>query len=319
MTSAVTDFSQYSRMRLGADANDPAVLREVAGQFEALFIEILLKDMRNSRLGEPIFGQSQQHDMYLEMLDKQFAIEMSKGSGNGGGIGIADLLTMQLGGSAGVDSSTPKLDGVSVPPSSLAVSAAKSGTPISGGPTAYWSDPKDFARDVWPHAQRAGNRLGIAPESLLAQAALETGWGSQVLRRSSGDSSLNLFGIKAGRSWDGESVAQPTLEYRDGVARREVARFRAYADVGASFDDYVALIYGRPRYSEVIGSGRDISRFGVALQDAGYATDPDYAQKIERIAAGETMREVLASLKNRRNPPTNYLSQGVLTQQAVGL
>ena len=302
MTAAVTDFSQYQRMRLDADSRDPAVLREVAGQFEALFLEILLKDMRNASLGDPIFGQSQQHDLYREMLDKQFAVEMSSGRG----IGIADMLVAQLGGdtsavrpSAGEYHALPLPVDITrlpamTPPTSSSVRKEVSSAAVDTG---RWADPTHFARDVWPHAERAGRLLDIAPQSLLAQAALETGWGSRIISRPDGSSSLNLFGIKAGGGWDGDSVAQATLEYRDGVAEREIARFRAYPDLAAAFDDYVAFIGGKPRYTAVPGSGSDARAFGGALQQAGYATDPAYAEKIARVAGGETMQKILAALE----------------------
>lgn len=311
MTAAATDFSQYQRMRLDADNRDPAVLREVAGQFEALFLEILLKDMRNASLGDPIFGQGSQHDLYREMLDKQFAVEMSSGRG----IGIADLLAAQLGGehpverpTAGRGEAVPAITGIgrapaiTSPPSSPAQNVAQNVLPATPD-TGRWAEPTDFARDVWPHAERAGQALGIAPQSLLAQAALETGWGSRVITRPDGSSSLNLFGIKASGGWGGDSVAQTTLEYRDGVAQRETARFRAYPDLAAAFDDYVAFIGGKSRYADVPGSGSDARAFGAALQQAGYATDPAYAEKIARVAGGDTMHKILAALAPQANVP----------------
>ena len=298
MTAAATDFSQYQRMRLDADSRDPAVLREVAGQFEALFLEILLKDMRNASLGDPIFGQSNQHDLYREMLDQPFAVEMSSGRG----IGIADMLAAQLGGehpverpTAGRGEAVPAITGVTQVPAMRSPSSAPlqndvlPATPTTG----RWSEPTDFARDVWPHAERAGQALGIAPQSLVAQAALETGWGSRVITRPDGSSSLNLFG----------SVAQTTLEYRTGVAQRETARFRAYPDLAAAFDDYVAFIGGKSRYAGVPGNGDDARAFGNALQQAGYATDPAYAEKIARVAGGETMQEILAALRAGTDTP----------------
>ncbi len=311
MTSAVTDFSQYQRMRVDADGRDPAVLREVAGQFEALFLEILLKDMRSASLGDPIFGGSSQHDLYREMLDKQFAVEMSRDRG----IGLADMLTAQLGGNApespppgGRDYALP----AGLPRSPIpAVSPLPAASAVPASDAGRWNDPVAFVGDVWPHAERAGQRLGIAPEALLAQAALETGWGSRVISRPDGSSSLNLFGIKAGGSWDGDSVARTTLEYRDGVAQREIARFRAYPDIAATFDDYVAFIGGKPRYASVPGTGDDVRAFGGALAEAGYATDPAYAEKIARVANSDTMRDALAALKPGGTSPTMTLNAQV--------
>lgn len=280
--AAITDFSQFSALRHGAAENDPAVLREVAGQFEALFVQTLLKNMRNSELAEPLFG-SEQHDMYQEMMDQQLSLQMSRGRG----IGLADMLVRQLGGEAPKMSPTPEqfLRPVSLVPEK----------PIRPeGASGPWASPVDFARDIWPHAQRAASRLNVAPEALLAQAALETGWGEHVMSRSDGASSLNLFGIKASGGWSGDSVTRSTVEYSDGLARQERAKFRAYPDLGAAFDDYAALISANPRYAAVRDSGTDGHGFARALQEAGYATDPLYAKKISRILESDTMRALKA-------------------------
>jgi flagellar protein FlgJ len=158
-------------------------------------------------------------------------------------------------------------------------------------------------RDVWPHAERAAKRLAVAPQALLAQAALETGWGRHVMRSADGASSNNLFGIKAGGGWQGDSVARPTIEYENGVAERTLARFRAYPDVAATFDDYADLIGTHPRYRSVRGSGDDVAAFADALQQAGYATDPRYAEKINGVMHGETMRDAINGLKSTGTPP----------------
>lgn len=182
------------------------------------------------------------------------------------------------------------------------------------GAVTNWTTPADFARDIWPHAERAGIKLDVAPEALLAQAALETGWGAHVMRRPDGSSSFNLFGIKAGRSWDGASVARTTLEFKDGVAYRELARFRAYPDITATFDDYAAFIGGKARYASVRGSGQNTGHFANALQQAGYATDPHYAGKIERIVNGNTMRDALQALKGEQRSPINQSTSPVSGQ-----
>jgi flagellar protein FlgJ len=289
MTAPITDFNQYAGLRLAAGKNDPAALREVAGQFEALFVQSLLKNMREASLAEPMFGGSDQHAMFQEMLDQQLALEMA----NGRGMGLAEMLVRQLGGDAVPGSSAPRGAGL---PMSLVPEAARPGP--------LWSDPKAFAQDVWPHAQRAAERLNVAPEAILAQAALETGWGAHVPGRSDGRSSYNLFGIKAGQSWSGDSVPRRTLEFDGTVPRFETARFRAYGSVAATFDDYAKLISGNPRYAAVTDHGSDTGAFAEALQDSGYATDPAYAAKLKRILASDTMREALGGLKNSGALPT---------------
>jgi flagellar protein FlgJ len=286
--AAVTDFGQFASLRRAADRNDPAALREVAGQFEALFIQSMLKNMRDASLGDSLFGDSEQHEMYQGMLDQQLSVEMAGGRG----IGLAEMLVRQMGGEV---ASVPTTPGDFRLPTGLPAGA------VASVPT--WSSPVDFARDVWPHAERAGQRLNVAPEAILAQAALETGWGRHVMPGSDGKSSLNLFGIKTGSGWQGGSVSKATLEYEEGVARHEVAKFRAYPDVASTFDDYVALIGEHPRYSSVRNNGNNTRAFADALQESGYATDPSYADKIENVLKGETMREALRSLKNEGGAP----------------
>lgn len=282
MTAAITDFTQFSTLRAGAERNDPEVLREVAGQFEALFIETMLKNMREASLGDPLFGDSDQHEMYQSMLDQQLALEMSSGKG----IGLAEMLVRQLGGEEAVERIRPA-QSYSLP-ASPATQAA---------PEPLWRDAESFAREVWPHAEEAAKRLNVAPEAIVAQAALETGWGAHVPQRPDGSSSFNLFGIKAGKGWSGDQVSKPTLEFEAGVAKPQRADFRAYNDVAATFDDYSTLLTSNPRYASVSNHGKDIEGFARALQSAGYATDPLYAEKLRDVAGSETMQRALATLK----------------------
>lgn len=288
MTAAITDFTQFSTLRAGAEKNDPAVLREVAGQFEALFIETLLKNMREASLGDPLLGDSNQHEMYQGMLDQQLAVEMSSGEG----IGLAEMLVRQLGGEEAVSRVRPTT-GYRLSASSEVAAEAK---PL-------WTDAESFARDVWPHAERAARRINVAPEAIVAQAALETGWGAHVPEQRNGASSFNLFGIKAGQGWSGESVTKPTLEFEAGVARPQLATFRAYDDVAANFRDYSEMLESNPRYGSVRDHGEDIEGFARALQSSGYATDPEYATKLKDVARGETMQRAISGLKTSASQP----------------
>jgi flagellar protein FlgJ len=148
---------------------------------------------------------------------------------------------------------------------------------------------------VAPHAQAAAKKLGISVRALLAQSALETGWVKHLPSHGDGSSSFNLFGIKAGSSWDGGTVSVPTLEYEDGVAVRKRDSFRAYDSPAASFADYAALLSDSPRYARALGQGENIAGFAHALVRGGYATDPAYAAKLTAIANSAQMREALAS------------------------
>lgn len=302
MTAVATDFSQFQALRNGAEQNDPAVLREVASQFEALFIEQLLKNMRAGELAEGLFGDSDQHEMYQELMDQQLALHMSSGPG----IGLADMLVQQLGGEAAPVEPTSEsflLTTVAREPmtdrrflsSPGSILSTATGEIAAADPA--WSSPDSFVRDIWPHAERIAEKLKVAPEGIMAQAALETGWGTHVMQHNDGASSHNLFGIKASGDWSGASVSRRTLEYADGVAEYKVERFRSYPDIASTFDDYARLIEQNPRYSEVLGTGADIERFATALQDAGYATDPMYAAKISRVFSGETMQAAMHALK----------------------
>lgn len=279
MTAAITDFTQYTGLRAAAQQNDPAALREVASQFEALFVQSMLKNMRAASLGDPIFGNSDQHEMYQEMMDQQLAVEMASGKG----IGLADMLVRQLGGEEAAR--------VPVQNTEFSLHSAKQRTQPA------WSSPESFTRDIWPHAERAAGKLGVAPEAVVAHAALETGWGAHVMPDRNGANSYNLFGIKAGSGWTGEEVTKKTLEYDAGVPRHENARFRAYQNIEATFDDYAAFIADNPRYDDVQGQGNDAAGFAQALQASGYATDPNYADKLNRIMDSPTMKSAMSGLK----------------------
>jgi flagellar protein FlgJ len=334
MTVAATDFTQIAalRHRANLDQNDPELLREVAGQFEALFIQTLLKNMRAAELGESMLGNSDQHKLYQEMMDQQLSLEMA----SGGGIGLADMLVRQLGGE--VQSFAPTAESFLRPIALIDRSVAPRELPLtptdrrsaprelpltptdrrvapiefpiagSGDPPAAaadervssksprWSSPESFVKDVWPHAERVAKRLNVAPEGIVAQAALETGWGAHVMQRNNGASSNNLFGIKANNGWSGSSVSHPTVEYIDGVAEYRYERFRAYPDIGTTFDDYARFIEENPRYKAVLAAGHDTRTFAIALQESGYATDPLYAAKIARVSESDTMREAMNGL-----------------------
>nr|WP_242007556.1 flagellar assembly peptidoglycan hydrolase FlgJ [Luteimonas cucumeris] len=154
---------------------------------------------------------------------------------------------------------------------------------------------ENFVAQIWPHAQDAAKELGVDPRALVAQAALETGWGRRGIQRDDGGSSHNLFGIKA-TGWSGERVRTGTHEYRDGVRQNESADFRAYGSPAESFADYVRLLKNSPRYQQALAAGTDIHGFAKGLQRAGYATDPSYASKIASIATGPTLDKVLSAI-----------------------
>ncbi len=293
MTAAITDFSQFVDLRRMAGQNDRAALEEVAGQFEALFIQTLLKNMRDASLGDGLLGKDQAHEMYEGMLDQQLSMEMAGGKG----IGIAEMLVRQLRGAAEVEMpSVLSSEPVSIPqPAVSGVRATAAQAPLATEPKEQaaaadrFGSPESFVEALWPHVKRAASRLGVDARAILAQAALETGWGKHIPEAPGGDSSFNLFGIKADSRWGGDAVSKATLEFRDGIPQQERARFRAYASVEESVADYARFIKDNPRYADVGRSGSTPEAFGEALASAGYATDPAYAEKISRVASSERM------------------------------
>ena len=268
--NASFDFSALASLKNDARAQDPAALKEAAKQFESLFTQMLLKSMRdaNRSFGEDSMFGSSQGDFYQDMFDDQMAMQLSKGKG----LGLADMLVQQLT-QAGM---------VKAPEATTDAAAQTSSSTDSHQPLA--KSKADFVRTMWPHAQRAASQLGVDPNALVAQAALETGWGRSVPSQSGGSSSFNLFGIKAGSTWEGATTNVPTLEFEEGVAVRRVERFRAYDSPADSFSDYAKLIGNNPRYENARGAGGDVATFASALQDGGYATDPNYAQKVVAVA-----------------------------------
>jgi peptidoglycan hydrolase FlgJ len=252
-----TDFRQFAALRRGADANDPATLREVARQFESIFTKMMLDSMRSASFGDPMFG-SDQVDMYQDMADDQLAVQLSQGRG----LGLADMLIRQLGqGGLGAGAAVPgKTD----------ANSTRSVTP---------EQQRKFVDEMLPHATAAARELGVDARAIVAQAALETGWGT-AKPADAGGASHNFFGIKAGAGWQGASVASDTTEFAAGEAGTERARFRAYGSLAENVADYVRVIRDNPRYSEALGTGSDVRAFANALQRGGYATDPEYADKL---------------------------------------
>ena len=161
--------------------------------------------------------------------------------------------------------------------------------------------PEEFVQQLWPCAEEAGKALGVDPKHLLAQAALETGWGKSLPCDVDGTTSFNFFGIKAGSSWQGDSVSVKTLEFEGGVPVPKQAKFRSYDSAADSFRDYVEVLRNNPRYADALNTGSDAKAFANALQRGGYATDPRYAMKIETIAQNLAINET--ALKSSTDAP----------------
>lgn len=171
--------------------------------------------------------------------------------------------------------------------------------------------PERFVAEIWEHAKQAAGELGVDPRALVAQAALETGWGRRGIQRNDGGSAHNLFGIKA-TGWQGERARVGTHEYTNGVKHSESADFRAYASPAESFADYVRLLKNNPRYQQALAAGTDIQGFARGLQKAGYATDPGYAAKIASIANGPTLGKVLNAMGSAVSSAVSAVGAGLL-------
>jgi len=292
-----TDFSHLAELKRNSRQNSHAALKEVAKQFEAVFLQMVLKQMRQASPGDPIFD-SDQSDFYREMHDQQLALHLSQH----GSVGIADMIVRQLDNPlpshptglslADYSRSAPPVSTRNVPQRLEEAPGNATAAPPQPAGTAnpstqpatpsHFESPQQFLKTLLPLAKKAASSIGVDPRMLLAQAALETGWGQKTIRHPDGRSSHNLFNIKAGRHWQAGRVTVNSLEYVNGVAVRKRADFRAYDDYAQSFEDYVSLLR-KPRYAEALRHSRDPEKYIRALQQAGYATDPNYADKILAI------------------------------------
>jgi len=296
-------------LRQQAKDDPQATLRQVANHFESLYINMMLKSMRQASIGDPIFD-SNNSAVYRDMYDSQIALQMSEQNG----IGIADMLVKQLQSSIGStanDKQNEKLSDkiqqakkeqatdvefdTSLPENSLRhVKHMAKSDPVQ------FASHKEFVETLMPYAEKAADELDITPQVLIAQAALETGWGKHVQTLPNGKSSYNVFNIKADSRWNGEQLKVNTLEYRDGIAQQERASFRVYGSYQESFRDYVDFIKNNPRYEMALETTSDPEAYAKELQHAGYATDPHYADKVIDIY----QREVVAA------PFSEYLADG---------
>lgn len=291
-----TDFQGLAQLRQAAREQSPEAARETARQFEGLFIQMMLKSMRAATPVEGSFD-SQQVRFFQGMFDQQISLSLA----GAGGMGLADVLYQQLGGAqSGEGNPRPLRAPYASPMGAHATPSTASSHDVHSEST---ETPPQFVHRLWPHAVRAGNALGVSPEVLIAQSALETGWGKKVIRDHHGNTSHNLFGIKADPHWRGQKISVGTLEYENGVAVRERAAFRAYDSVADSFDDYVNFIASNGRYDKALKAGDDPEGYLRGLQEAGYATDPRYAEKILRILSQNSFAAQVTALKRSAGTP----------------
>ncbi len=298
------DVKDMGSLRQSAKAGSPEALKTAATQFEAMFVNMMMKSMRDATPQDGMMD-SQQTKMFTTMLDQQTSQNIAKK-----GIGLSDMLIRQLsktadkqalaiGGEAG-DNASGVNGGSFAGAASLMDAKLQRAIAAAGGPGAVGSvddnsavpattkstqaaHVRSFQEKLGAHAEEASRATGIPAKFMLGQAALESGWGKREIKGRDGTNSHNLFGIKAGGDWKGKVVEATTTEYVNGKAQTKVERFRAYDSYSDSFKDYGKLLASNPRYEKVLASAGDASSFAQGLQKAGYATDPHYASKLTSI------------------------------------
>lgn len=331
-SSAITQSSNYfdlqglDQLRQKALGNDKAAIREVANQFESMFATMLIKSMRQANAAFETDSPFNNKDtkFYTDMQDKQLALDISRH----GSLGLADALVRQLdpvsfSGTQSVpqeqmlmpNSNNAKMMNINQALSDVELSKPDKMQPsltvfnkvpeqkntvlvmpseVSKSEKEVFKDQASFIETLMPYAKKVAKVLGISPSVLVAQSALETGWGKKIINGNDNQSSFNLFNIKAHKNWQGDKVVKDSLEVEDGIGIKRRSDFRAYQSYAQSFDDYEQFINSSQRYQEALQQGTDASRYIEKLQEAGYATDPQYADKVKQIMNNEFFKAAVA-------------------------
>ncbi|OGT01526.1 MAG: flagellar rod assembly protein/muramidase FlgJ [Gallionellales bacterium RBG_16_57_15] len=269
------DTQSLEQLRAQARQSPDQALKAAAQQFESVFLNMMLKSMREATPQDGMFD-SEQTRMFTGMLDQQLAQSMS-----GRGVGLADIMVKQLSGQMTENLSLTLNPLSSIPDSQPSVLSPQSSAVL---PSAYnGTVQQSFIDRMLPFARQASQASGVPPQLMLGQAALESGWGRREIRMVDGSNSYNLFGIKADAGWNGRMAEVMTTEYKNGIAYRQVEKFRAYSSYAEAFQDHANMISNNPRYAGVLQQGGDVSGMAQAIQKAGYATDPKYADKLAQI------------------------------------
>lgn len=331
-TDLYMNMSQFSEMKLAAREHDASASKSVAQQFEGLLIQMMLKDMRAAAKFDDA-QHSSYMDFYTDMYDKQISLMMSQSGGIGLAAVLQRQLDpgyAQRQQSADIDGNdlpvyrlpvqqhsswpitkdaeyfplNPALKVHQLLDSVVKQGEAKISQPAPGNsplqlesiePFYGWEEKQSFVKDLWPHAEQAASELGVSTEIVVAQAALETGWGQHAMKKPDGSIAFNLFGIKASADWSGQQVSQSTLEFRQGAMQREQANFRAYDSISEAMQDYVGFVQSSPRYQQALHHQGSDRHYIQGLQQGGYATDPNYADKVINIRDGRTLSTALES------------------------
>jgi flagellar protein FlgJ len=324
------DAQASNDLRTQLQKDPKAGIHKAAQEFESMFLQVVLKNMR-ATVSQDGLMDSEETRFYTGMLDQQMAQDLSKTGKLGFARMMENQFNRALAGSteatpnageSGLSTAAKSLlqnlqqirkdvpsstlpSNVSPIPTSSLPTGSFSGNSASDGVSSVsnnllgrgsgsWSsgNPTDFVNRVWPHAVEVSRVTGIPPQFMVAQAALETGWGKHEMLNQDGSSSYNLFGVKASKSWSGPVAQAETTEFINGQEIRVTASFRSYTSYAEAFRDYANLLRNNPRYGSVIGS-QDGTEFANRLQQAGYASDPQYAEKLARIINGPTLRQAI--------------------------
>ena len=256
-------------------------MKQAAKQFEVMFMQMVLKSMRDATPTEGLLG-GQQEKMYTSMLDQQLAQNLS-----GRGLGLAEAMLAQLSRTMGSETAqamplAPAAAMPLAPAPDLAFYEAAAAPATPGRRAGLPAHVEQFVERMLPAAQGASQASGIPAQLIMAQAALESGWGRREIHAADGSNSYNLFGIKADRSWQGPVAETSTTEYVNGIAQKTRATFRAYGSYEEAFSDYAQFLVSNPRYANVLATDNPVAA-AHGLQRAGYATDPAYGGKLVRI------------------------------------
>ena len=279
---AASNANTYSDLNglaaLKSDPHSPQALHAIAEQVDALFLQMMLKSMREAgaEIGD---SQSNELGMYQDLFDKQISLTMSER----GGLGLGAMMARQL----ATQAPAAQAQSAQAPPSAIRPS------PMTAPDDSIGRSAAAFIGSILPTVRTAAAALGLNPVGMLAQAALETGWGRRMARTASGAPSLNLFGVKADEQWAGARATAATIEYSGGVATPRNAVFRAYDSVEDSVKDFAKLLQISPRYRGVLAAGKDLQAYIAGVAKSGYATDPNYANKLNEIANSGTFRSAL--------------------------
>jgi peptidoglycan hydrolase FlgJ len=293
------DANSLNNLKQAAKENSPEAIKAVAKQFEAIFMNMMLKSMREATPQDNPFD-SEQSRTFTSMLDQQLSTNLATK-----GLGLADVLAKQLSKTSqaannameqavsnvgeSIDNATTVIKNTLSPDATKALNQKTN--PVDKSSTlnklfndkSVHNDSNEFRQRMTHHAKEASQATGVPAHLMLGQAALETGWGKREIKGADGMPSYNLFGIKASGNWSGKVVEAMTTEYINGVKQKRIEKFRAYDSYADSFKDFAKLMTNNPRYEKVIANLNNVYDYAQAMQKAGYATDPNYATKLTSV------------------------------------